>query len=414
MLSGHVPFESDSDYQVMTDQVNTPPPPPTQFYPYIPAGVVNVVLKALAKDPNARFQTTEEFGAALENPDAFAGTPAVVAVAGAPRAMTAPPVSGIIVPPASGMTASGMTRPLEAPAPPPGPKPPFTWTVPRLAAIGGAVVVLGVAGAYMKMHPPFHSNADQGTPLAAITSNSGSSNSGARPQVDIPPVQVAPATPPTDSSTSSGAGNGQPATQPPANPATQPPVSPPAVSPPAATQPPPTEVPPPQPEVVIPAGTLVAVRTIQPIDSSSSRRGQRFSASLDAPLVVGGSVVVPRGADAQLEVMDAEASGHFKGRAGLQLRLVGLAVRGRFRVIHSDSFFREGSLRAKTSAAVVGGAAAVGGAIGGMFHKKKGAVEGAASGAGAGAAADGSTRSGLIILPETRIEFHLSTPVPVS
>ena len=42
----------------MSDHVNTPPPPPTQFYPYIPKGVVNAVLKALAKDPNERFQTT--------------------------------------------------------------------------------------------------------------------------------------------------------------------------------------------------------------------------------------------------------------------------------------------------------------------------------------------------------------------
>ena len=33
MLSGHLPFESDSDFKVMQDQVATPPPLPTRYYP---------------------------------------------------------------------------------------------------------------------------------------------------------------------------------------------------------------------------------------------------------------------------------------------------------------------------------------------------------------------------------------------
>ena len=165
--------------------------------------------------------------------------------------------------------------------------------------------------------------------------------------------------------------------------------------------------------MVIPAGTTVAVRTIEPIDSSKSYRGQKFSASVDTPVFVAGSAVVPHGADAQLEVVEATASGHFKGRAELELRLVALSVRGRFLMVFSDSFLREGSLREKTSAAVVGGAAAVGGVLGGIFHKKKGAAEGAAVGAGAGAGAEATTRSEVIIPSETRIEFHLRTAVPV-
>jgi hypothetical protein len=166
---------------------------------------------------------------------------------------------------------------------------------------------------------------------------------------------------------------------------------------------------------VIPAGTAVSVRTVETIESGGSHRGQKFSASVETPLLVGGNVVVPRGADAQLEVVDASASGHYKGRAEVQLRLVALSVHGRFRTVHSDSVLREGSLRAKTTAAVVGGAAAVGGAIGGIFHKKRGAAEGAAAGAGAGAAAEGAApRSEVTIPSETRMEFHLRTALPVS
>jgi serine/threonine-protein kinase len=139
MLSGRVPFESDSDYQVMTDHVNTPPPPPTQFYPYIPRGVVNAVLKALEKDPNARFQTTEEFGAALEDPEGFVWAP--VAVGAAPGVAVAAPIAQ--APPRNTVAATvPPVRALEVPQPPaPASKPGFAWTVPRLALLG-----VGVAG----------------------------------------------------------------------------------------------------------------------------------------------------------------------------------------------------------------------------------------------------------------------------
>src|SRR5262249_12178669 len=75
MLSAHVPFEGDSDFQIMSDHLNTAPPPPTRFYPYIPKGVENAVLKALEKNPDSRFQTVEEFGVALEHPEDFGYVP---------------------------------------------------------------------------------------------------------------------------------------------------------------------------------------------------------------------------------------------------------------------------------------------------------------------------------------------------
>jgi len=69
MLTAHLPFENASDFQLMSDHVKTPPPPPTTYYPYIPKGIEQCVLKALAKDPAERFQTVQRFGAALEHPD---------------------------------------------------------------------------------------------------------------------------------------------------------------------------------------------------------------------------------------------------------------------------------------------------------------------------------------------------------
>jgi serine/threonine protein kinase len=69
ILTARLPFEDANDFQLMSDHVKTAPPPPTTYYPYIPKGIEQCVLKALAKDPAERFQTVERFGAALEHPD---------------------------------------------------------------------------------------------------------------------------------------------------------------------------------------------------------------------------------------------------------------------------------------------------------------------------------------------------------
>jgi serine/threonine protein kinase len=71
MVSAHVPFEADSDFKIMLEHVNSLPPLPTKFYPYIPKGIENAILKALEKNPDDRFQTVEEFGSALERPEDF-------------------------------------------------------------------------------------------------------------------------------------------------------------------------------------------------------------------------------------------------------------------------------------------------------------------------------------------------------
>jgi serine/threonine protein kinase len=110
LLTAHLPFEGESDFQMMSDHVNTPPPLPTRHYPYIPAGVERATIEALAKDPDQRFQTCEAFGAALEHPGE------VAAVSATSRPTTPPPI---------------------APTPTPPPLAP-TYTVPPVAPTYGA------------------------------------------------------------------------------------------------------------------------------------------------------------------------------------------------------------------------------------------------------------------------------------
>jgi serine/threonine-protein kinase len=65
MLTGRVPFASDSEYELMRAQVEQLPPPPREFAPSIPEQVEWAILCATQKDPQQRFQTAGAFGEAM-------------------------------------------------------------------------------------------------------------------------------------------------------------------------------------------------------------------------------------------------------------------------------------------------------------------------------------------------------------
>lgn len=66
MLTGRVPFQSETPYSTILAQINTPPPQPRLLNPAIPPAVEQVLLKALAKDRNARYASIREMLTALE------------------------------------------------------------------------------------------------------------------------------------------------------------------------------------------------------------------------------------------------------------------------------------------------------------------------------------------------------------
>jgi serine/threonine-protein kinase len=74
LLCGRLPFEGESMAQLMYKIANEPPADILAVNPNVPAGLVAFLRRALAKNPEERFQTGEEFAAALRA--ASAGTPA--------------------------------------------------------------------------------------------------------------------------------------------------------------------------------------------------------------------------------------------------------------------------------------------------------------------------------------------------
>ncbi|NJL26538.1 MAG: serine/threonine protein kinase [Thermoanaerobaculia bacterium] len=66
MLTGQVPFDGATDFEIRQAQVSTPPRPPRELNSKIPEAVERVVLRALAKEPNDRYSGCGAFGAALK------------------------------------------------------------------------------------------------------------------------------------------------------------------------------------------------------------------------------------------------------------------------------------------------------------------------------------------------------------
>lgn len=65
MITGRVPFSSDTPYSIIHDHIFTPLPVPTSINPNIPATVERVLLKALAKEPADRYADVDSLVSAF-------------------------------------------------------------------------------------------------------------------------------------------------------------------------------------------------------------------------------------------------------------------------------------------------------------------------------------------------------------
>jgi serine/threonine protein kinase len=65
LVTGEVPFDADTPYAVILKHITAPLPSPRSVRPDLPEAVERVVLKALAKEPDDRFQTAGELAQAL-------------------------------------------------------------------------------------------------------------------------------------------------------------------------------------------------------------------------------------------------------------------------------------------------------------------------------------------------------------
>src|SRR5215475_1981342 len=76
LLTGKLPFDTDSQYALMTAQLNSDPPPPITLRSDLPPALNQIILMCMAKDPDKRFQSADALRAALKTVPVSALPPA--------------------------------------------------------------------------------------------------------------------------------------------------------------------------------------------------------------------------------------------------------------------------------------------------------------------------------------------------
>ncbi len=166
--------------------------------------------------------------------------------------------------------------------------------------------------------------------------------------------------------------------------------------------------------LVLAPGTSVRVRLAQTLDTKRTRSGDRFSATLDDPLVVGNRVAVPRGTPFVGHVVTSAESGRFKGRAVLALRLDSFSLNRVRYDVNTNRPSRVSKGHKKRNWLWIGGGSAGGAAIGAVAGGGAGALIGGGAGAAAGTVGAAFTGKRHVVLPvESPVTFGLQAPVAV-
>ena len=180
------------------------------------------------------------------------------------------------------------------------------------------------------------------------------------------------------------------------------------VAPPPA--PDPARTPPP---VSLPAGTMLNVRLTQAIDVDATQAGATFKSLLDDPVMIGGNVVVPRGAAVTLQATAVAQSGKFKGSDAISLKANSIAFGGNSYEVVTAPVEQKSGGEGKKSARKIGGGAGLGAIVGGIAGGGTGAAIGAVAGGATGAIVSSQGSQHLKLPAETRLQFALSSAVTI-
>jgi hypothetical protein len=168
--------------------------------------------------------------------------------------------------------------------------------------------------------------------------------------------------------------------------------------------------------VTVPTGTLVQVRTSEPLDATHVQPGQTFAATMAADVYLGGVLALPRGAVVTGKVLSTVSNkGDLAGSQGLSLTLTGINLNGQSYTLPTDTWSGKGPGKGGYSAGNTIGTAGLGAVIGGIAGGGVGAAIGAGAGAIVGAGASAATTGPRMYLPaEAVLNFHLLAPVTVA
>jgi serine/threonine protein kinase/thioredoxin-like negative regulator of GroEL len=125
MLVGRAPFTADTPYAIVHDHIFTPLPLPRELNPNLPEPLERVLLRALAKEPDDRFQSVDGLIGALEI--TLKPTPPPP-----PETIVAPPPEVVVTPPPAPPASEVAEKPKA--------KRRWPWIVAAVAAIAVCIV----------------------------------------------------------------------------------------------------------------------------------------------------------------------------------------------------------------------------------------------------------------------------------
>jgi hypothetical protein len=134
----------------------------------------------------------------------------------------------------------------------------------------------------------------------------------------------------------------------------------------------------------IPAGAQLPVRVTENLSSANAKVGQVFHGTLEAPIMVNGHIVYPKGSQVAGRVVAVHPSGRLSDPGVLDLKLLSVSNGSSSSALNTQVFRIKGESHTKSNVAKIGGTAAAGSILGAIFGGGKGALIGAGAGAAAG------------------------------
>ncbi|MEM6527038.1 MAG: protein kinase [Chloroflexota bacterium] len=151
LLVGDLPYDAETALGVILMHVNDPIPDARAFNPDVPPAVQDIVNRAMAKDPDTRYQSADEIVADIEKYQQRSVTrPTALFPPGTPRPVVAPTPSFEPVEPAG--NGGGVSEPLQAALPSPEPEPERTASRSSsvwLAVVGIVGLLFAAGGGYV-------------------------------------------------------------------------------------------------------------------------------------------------------------------------------------------------------------------------------------------------------------------------
>ena len=167
--------------------------------------------------------------------------------------------------------------------------------------------------------------------------------------------------------------------------------------------------------VTIPPGTLLQLRTNEPVASKRARDGEPVQFTVIGDVTYGGVLAIPRGATVHGVISESKKAGELAGNPILGITLTSLDLGGQTYPLTSDEFRVKGPNKAGQTVSNAVGAGIMGTIIGCAVGRGVGCAIGAGAGVAAGTAASAaSSGPGVWIPAEALVTFHLNAPLTIN